>query len=140
MVRTAAQYARIAAIYEGAVKDPALPVQSRAAFGKKASWFRMLAQLEAIKAGAALAASSKQLEKNRNFSMLAWFTCREIELCECSHKSSWVSNQVKQNTAMNISDIRTKADALNGRSDLVTRSPKPDDTLVSDPCRYPRTE
>jgi hypothetical protein len=58
MVRTAAQYAWIAAIYESAAKDLALPSQPRAAFAKKASWFRMLAQIEAIKAGAALPVAS----------------------------------------------------------------------------------
>jgi hypothetical protein len=31
---------------------------------------------------------------------------------------------------MNFSDLRTRVDALNGRSDLVTRSPKVDDTPV----------
>ena len=70
MVRTAAQYERIAAIYEVAARNPALPVQPRAAFGKKASWFRMLAQLEAIKAGAASAASAQRLQKNRNIPTL----------------------------------------------------------------------
>jgi hypothetical protein len=48
-VRTAAQHVRIAAIYERAAGDKALPPQARAAFAKKASWFRMLAQIEAAK-------------------------------------------------------------------------------------------
>lgn len=51
MVRTAAQYARVAALYERAASDLSLPSQPRAAFAKKASWFRMLAQLERIKTG-----------------------------------------------------------------------------------------
>ena len=70
MVRTAAQYTRIAAIYEGAARNPALPMQPRAAFGKKASWFRMLAQLEAIKTGAA-SAVAKRSQKNPKLPMLA---------------------------------------------------------------------
>ena len=71
MVRAAAQYARIAAIYEGVARDPALPMQPRAAFGKKASWFRMLAQLEAIKTGAASAVMAKRSQKNPKLPMLA---------------------------------------------------------------------
>jgi hypothetical protein len=71
MVRTALQYARIAAIYERAARDLAIPSQPRAAFAKKASWFRMLAQIEAIKAGAALPGTAKLVAKKRNVPKLA---------------------------------------------------------------------
>ena len=49
MVLTAAQRAQIAAAYERAASDETLPRQARAAFVNKASWFRMLAQIEAAK-------------------------------------------------------------------------------------------
>ena len=49
MVLTAAQRAQIAAAYERAASDETLPRQARAAFVNKASWFRMLAQIETAK-------------------------------------------------------------------------------------------
>ena len=70
MVRTAAQCSWIAAIYEIAARDSTLPPQPRAAFAKKASWFRMLAQIEVIKAGAALAATSKPVAKKTECSQI----------------------------------------------------------------------
>jgi hypothetical protein len=66
MVRTAAQHSRIAAVYERAAADETLPPQPRAAFAKKASWFRMLAKIEAAKAAAALAATPDPMAKKRN--------------------------------------------------------------------------
>jgi hypothetical protein len=48
-VRTAAEHVRIAGIYERAAGDKTLPPQARAAFAERASWFRMLAQIEAAK-------------------------------------------------------------------------------------------
>jgi hypothetical protein len=49
MVLTAAQHSQIAAAYERAAGDETLPLQARSAFAKKASWFRMLAQIRAAK-------------------------------------------------------------------------------------------
>ena len=61
MTLTSAQYAQIAAAYERAVADEGLPRQSRAAFVKKASWFRMLAQIgRAKEIGARSSASCEQ--------------------------------------------------------------------------------
>jgi len=59
MVLTAPEHSQVAAAYERAARDETLPVQARSAFAKKASWFRMLAQISAAKqAGAAIAAKS----------------------------------------------------------------------------------
>jgi hypothetical protein len=61
MVLTATQHAQIAAAYERAAEDESLPAQSRAAFAKKASWFRMLAQIgRAKEIGARSSASCEQ--------------------------------------------------------------------------------
>jgi hypothetical protein len=49
MVLTAPQHSQIAAAYERAAADETLPRQARSAFAKKASWFRMLAQIRAAK-------------------------------------------------------------------------------------------
>ena len=49
MVLTAAQHSQIAAAYERTAGDETLPLQARSAFAKKASWFRMLAQIRAAK-------------------------------------------------------------------------------------------
>jgi hypothetical protein len=65
MVRTAAQHSRIAAVYERAARDETLPSQARAAFAKKGSWFRMLAQIEAAKAAGALSATSAPTTNKR---------------------------------------------------------------------------
>src|SRR5262245_46727566 len=54
MVLTALQYSQIAATYEHAAADGILPPQSQAAFAKKASWFRMRAQIAAAKQAATL--------------------------------------------------------------------------------------
>jgi hypothetical protein len=49
MVLTAPQQCQVAAAYERAARDETLPLQARSAFAKKASWFRMLAQISAAK-------------------------------------------------------------------------------------------
>ena len=49
MVLTALDYSQIAATYAHAAADWTLPSQPRAAFAKKASWFRMRAQIAAAK-------------------------------------------------------------------------------------------
>jgi len=54
MVLTALDYSQIAATYAHAAADWTLPPQPRAAFAKKASWFRMRAQIAAAKQVAAL--------------------------------------------------------------------------------------
>ena len=54
MVLTAPQYSQITATYEHAAADWTLPLQPRAAFAKKASWFRMLARATAAKQAMAL--------------------------------------------------------------------------------------
>ena len=66
MVLTAAQRAQIAAAYERAASDETLPRQARAAFVKKASWFRMLAQIGTAKeraAGSSALVASREDEK-----------------------------------------------------------------------------
>jgi hypothetical protein len=54
MVLTAPQYSQITATYEHAAADWTLPPQPRAAFAKKASWFRMRVQITAAKQAMAL--------------------------------------------------------------------------------------
>jgi hypothetical protein len=49
MVLTAPQHSQVAAAYERAARDETLPLQARSAFARKASWFRMLAQISAAK-------------------------------------------------------------------------------------------
>jgi hypothetical protein len=49
---TSAQHSQIAATYERAAEDEALPPQPRAGFATKARWFRMLAQIAAAKEAA----------------------------------------------------------------------------------------
>ena len=49
MVLTAEQHSRIAASYERAAADESLPTQQRAAFARKADWFRLLARIGAKK-------------------------------------------------------------------------------------------
>jgi hypothetical protein len=50
MFKTAQQYLRIAKIYEKAAADKiGVPRQHRAAFARKANWFRLLAQVKEIK-------------------------------------------------------------------------------------------
>ena len=54
IVLTAPQYSQIAATYEHVAADWTLPPQPRAASAKKASWFRMRAQITAAKQAMAL--------------------------------------------------------------------------------------
>ena len=54
MVLTARDYSQIAATYAHAASDWSVPPQPRAAFAKKASWFRMRAQIAAAKQAMAL--------------------------------------------------------------------------------------
>jgi hypothetical protein len=54
LVLTALDYSQIAATYAHAAADWTLPPQPRAAFAKKASWFRMRAQIAAAKQAMAL--------------------------------------------------------------------------------------
>jgi hypothetical protein len=54
MVLTALDYSHIAATYAHAASDWTLPPQPRAAFVKKADWFRMRAQIAAAKQAMAL--------------------------------------------------------------------------------------
>ena len=58
MVLTAEQHAQIATAYEKAAADPMMPAPQRAAFVRKAEWFRLLAQIGAKKE--AKAASKKE--------------------------------------------------------------------------------
>jgi hypothetical protein len=55
IVLTALQYSQLAATYAHAAADRTLPPQPRAAFAKKADWFRMRAQIAAAKQARALA-------------------------------------------------------------------------------------
>jgi len=53
MVLTVEQRLQIAMVYEKAAADTMVPPQQRAAFARKADWFRMLARIGAKKAAAA---------------------------------------------------------------------------------------
>ena len=54
IVLTEPPYSQIAATYEHAAADWTLPPQPRAAFAKKASWFRLRAQITVAKQAMAL--------------------------------------------------------------------------------------
>lgn len=53
MALTAEQHSQIATVYEKAAADRMVPPQQRAAFARKANWFRMLAGIAAKKEEAA---------------------------------------------------------------------------------------
>jgi hypothetical protein len=53
MTLTAEQHSQIATAYEKAAADTMVPPSQRAAFARKADWFRMLARIGAKKAAAA---------------------------------------------------------------------------------------
>jgi hypothetical protein len=53
MVLTAEQHSQIAAVYDKAAADEMVPPPQRAAFARKADWFRMLARIGAKKEAAA---------------------------------------------------------------------------------------
>jgi hypothetical protein len=52
MTLTAEQHSQIAMVYDKAAADEMVPPPQRAAFARKAEWFRMLARIEAKKAAA----------------------------------------------------------------------------------------
>jgi hypothetical protein len=61
MVLTVEQRLRIASVYDKAAADKiGIPPQQRAAFARKAHWFRMLARIRAKKEAAAAAASTEK--------------------------------------------------------------------------------
>ena len=49
MALTAEQHSQIATAYERAAADPMIPAPQRAAFARKAEWFRLLARIAAKK-------------------------------------------------------------------------------------------
>ena len=57
----AEQHSQIAAAYENAAADKSLPAQTRAAFARKADWFRLLARIGEKRERAALNAKPKAL-------------------------------------------------------------------------------
>ena len=62
MVLKAEQQSQIAAAYENAAADRSLPAQTRAAFAKKADWFRLLARVGERRA-ALKASEAKQAQE-----------------------------------------------------------------------------
>ena len=52
MALTAEQHSQIATVYEKAAADRMVPAPQRAAFARKAEWFRLLARIEAKRAAA----------------------------------------------------------------------------------------
>ena len=64
---TAPQYSQIAATYEHAAADWTLPPQPRAAFAKKATWFRLRAQIRVAKQAMALLQNAFPLMEPRPF-------------------------------------------------------------------------
>lgn len=65
MVLTAEQHLQIATVYEKAAADVRVPPQHRAAFARKANWFRMLARIRAKKEATAAAAKEERLQEAR---------------------------------------------------------------------------
>jgi len=61
----AEQHSQIAAAYENAAADGSLPAQTRAAFARKADWFRLLARVGEKRERAALIASEAASEAKR---------------------------------------------------------------------------
>jgi hypothetical protein len=53
MALTAEQHSQIATVYDKAAGDEMVPAPQRAAFARKAEWFRMLARIGAKKEAAA---------------------------------------------------------------------------------------
>jgi len=52
MTLTAEQHSQIATVYDKAAADDMVPPPQRAAFARKAEWFRMLARIQSKKAAA----------------------------------------------------------------------------------------
>jgi hypothetical protein len=71
MCLTAEQHSQIASAYEKAAADEALPSQLRTAFVKKAKWFRMLCQIEAVKLSAGLVSTVVETAPERRYLSLA---------------------------------------------------------------------
>ena len=65
----AEQHSQIAAAYEQGAADGSLPAQTRAAFARKADWFRLLARVGEKKERAALAKRKAQEPQPNPF----WF-------------------------------------------------------------------
>jgi hypothetical protein len=73
MFLSAEQRSHIAAAYEKAAADPSLPAHTRAAFAKKADWFRLLACVGEKKERATLIASEgKQTAQSLPNSFWFW--------------------------------------------------------------------
>jgi hypothetical protein len=67
------QRSHIAAAYERAAADPSLPAHTRAAFAKKADWFRLLACVGEKKERAALIASEAKQAAQEALPNPFWF-------------------------------------------------------------------
>ena len=65
MVLSAAQHSQIAKAYDRAAADETLPPQARAAFAKKALWFRMLARIRGKKEETMAASKEKPPQEAR---------------------------------------------------------------------------
>ena len=64
MALKAEQHSQIAEAYQKAAADESLPSQSRAAFARKADWFRLLARVEEKKQRARVAARETAPRRN----------------------------------------------------------------------------
>ena len=64
MSLTPEQHSHIAAAYDKAAFDVSLPAQTRAAFAKKADWFRLLACVGEKRVQAALARQAQEPQPN----------------------------------------------------------------------------
>jgi hypothetical protein len=69
----AEQHAQIAAVYEKAAADKSLPAHTRAAFRKKADWFRLLASIGEKKERAAVIASEAKQAAQEPLPSPFWF-------------------------------------------------------------------
>lgn len=73
MFLSAEQRSHIAAAYEKAAADPSLPAHTRAAFAKKADWFRLLACVGEKKERATLIASEGKQTAQESLPNPFWF-------------------------------------------------------------------
>jgi hypothetical protein len=71
MCLSAEQHSQIASAYEVAAADETLPSQLRAAFVKKAKWFRMLYQIEVAKLSAGFLSAVVGTAPKRGYLSLA---------------------------------------------------------------------
>jgi len=67
MCLTVEQHLQIASAYEKAAADEALPSQLRNAFVKKAKWFRMLCQIEAVKLSTGIVSAAVATAPKRHY-------------------------------------------------------------------------